>query len=140
MPLHDWLVRESLRRRLAVLAVALSELSADFEVVRSVSSETVSDRLEQAVNDYWRAVKAFEKDCFVEARQSIAAAFLEVEFVRSLMAVETVERELGEGDLFELSIPLDSKQASARIQSDLKQITVELFNVLETARKTLSKG
>jgi len=135
----DWLMRESLRRRLTLLGVLLSNLNAEFEAVQSVSSQTVSKRIEDAASDYWLAVEALGENRLVDAEQAAKAAFLEVEFVRSLIRAETAERELGECNLFELSHPLNEKQASLQIQSNLKQITVELSNLLEAVRGSLTK-
>ena len=134
MLLQDWLERESVRRRLTALGASLSRILADYEVVKVTSSKTVGSRAEQAVEDYWRAVDAFGKDKFEVARQEIAAAFLQAKFLDQLLRSEAVERELGEGVMFELSQNLDEKEAADRIESDLQQIGVELYSLLQDVR------
>jgi hypothetical protein len=131
---QDWLERESVRRRLTALGAGLSRVLADYEAVKASSSKTVGGRVEQTVEDYWRAVEAFGKDQFEAARQEIAAACLGAQFLDQLLRSEAVERELGEGNMFELSQNLDEKKAAARIEADLQQIGVELYSLLQDVR------
>jgi len=131
---QDWLERESVRRRLTALGAGLSRILADYEAVKDSSSKTVGNRVEQAVEDYWRAVEAFGNDRFEAARQEIAAAFLDAKFLDQLLRSEAVERELGEGVMFELSQNLDEKAAAARIESNLQQLGAELYSLLQDVR------
>ncbi len=112
----------------------MSRLLADFATVKVSSSKTVGSRVGQAVDDYWRAVDAFGKDQFDAARKELAAAFLEAEFLEQLLKAEAVERELGEGVMFELSQSPDEREAASRIESDLQQIGVELYSLLQDVR------
>ena len=134
MSFQDWLERESVRRRLTALGAGLSRILADYEAVKDSSSKTVGNRVEQAVEDYWRAVEAFGNDRFEAARQEIAAAFLDAKFLDQLLRSEAVERELGEGVMFELSQNLDEKAAAARIESNLQQLGAELYSLLQDVR------
>jgi len=139
MSLKDWLVRETIRRRLTLLGLSLSELSADYETVRAVSSKTVADRMKAAGADYWRAVDAFAHDRLTESKRAIAAAFLQVEFVRKLMSAEVAERELGEGVLFEMEPAGAGNAAVQRVQSNLNRLTVEVA-ALAAEVKALAEG
>jgi hypothetical protein len=134
MSFQDWLARESLLRRITVLGIALGQLKSQFAEITAASSKTVIDKLADAESDYWRAVEAFREGHFAETGQAAAAAFLQVEFVHELMNSEVAERELGEGQLFELSDSVDEKHDSDRIKLDLKQITVELSHRLDVLR------
>ena len=134
MLFQDWLERESVRRRLTALGASLSRILADYEVVKVTSSKTVSGRVEQAVEDYWCAVEAFRQDKFDVARKEMSTAFLQARFLDQLLKSEAVERELGEGIMFELSQNLDEKGAADRIEADLQQIGVELYSLLHDVR------
>jgi hypothetical protein len=123
-----------MRRRLTVLAVALSGAQADYHGVKSVSSQTLAQRMADAESDYWRAVDAFRNEDFVETKQAASAAFLHLDFARKLMKTETAERELGEGNLFELGYASDDEANTQRVQSALSQLTAELAEMLESAR------
>jgi len=134
MSLQNWLVRESLRRRLAVLAETLSELVADCEAVKLASSKTVAARVQTATEDYWAAVKAFGDDDFEAAGQATTASAIQVDFARKLMRTETAERELGHGRLFELGTTLTEAQQIELLKTNLKQITFELSNVFDAVK------
>lgn len=123
-----------MRRRLAAIGAELSRLLADFETVKGTSSKTVTNRADRAVDDYWLAVDAFAKDKFDTARQSIAAAYLEARFLDQLLRAEAVERELGEGVMFEFSQTVSDQEVAERIGSNLHQIGIELYSLLQDVR------
>lgn len=136
IPFQDWLVRESLQRRLTVLGTALADIKYEYDAVQSVSSRTVASKWEECLQDYWTAAEYLASDKFDDCRQYLKAAFLKMDFIGQLMQSELLERELGEGNLFELSHQTNHPLAVAQMQSDLNQIAVELFNILEDSRDT----
>lgn len=133
MPLQVWLERESMRRRLMVLATVFSRIHADYHAVEAVSSQSLSKRMADAEADYWRAIDAFRNEDFVETKKAASAAFLQLDFAQKMMKSETAERELGEGALFELG-GSDDAIDTQRVETALNKLTAELADLLESVR------
>src|SRR5579883_807474 len=108
MSWRDWPNRQKLRLQLAKLARQLSSIRNEFATVSTVSSRMVANRVQHASSDYWKAVDAYSRDEFQQARSLVAAGLVEAKFIRKLLEAENTERELGDGVFFEYGDKSDS--------------------------------
>ena len=111
---------------MAKLGQDLTAIQTEFDLVSSVSSRMVANRIHYAASDYWKAVDAYSRDNFEEARLLVKVGLVETGFIRKLLDAETAERELGESVFFEYADKNDSQSSLSRIDAALAMIWVEL--------------
>lgn len=117
----------------------LSAIKTEFDLVATVSSRMVANRIHQASSDYWKAVDSYSQDNFEEARLLVKAGLVETAFLRKLMDAETTERELGESIFFEYADKSDNQQSLTRIDASLAMIWVELNLLMLDCKKGKSQ-
>jgi hypothetical protein len=132
---QDWGDRQKLRLELATLGKHVSALKEEYELVSSVSSRMVGNRIHQVSADYWRAVKLFGREDFAAARNMVDAGMVEIGFIRKLLDAETAERELGEGNYFEYADKSNKQSSFARIEQALDQIALELQSLASHCKR-----
>lgn len=135
MTFKDWSTRQKLRLQMAKLGQDLTALKTEFDLVASVSSRMVANRIQHASSDYWKAVDAYSRDSLDETRALVKVGLLETAFIRKLMDAETAERELGESIFFEYADKSDAESSLSRIEASLATIWVELNLFLLDCKK-----
>ena len=135
MSWRDWSNRQKLRLQLSRLGQELATIKTEFGFVAAVSSRMVANRIHLAASDYWKAVEAYSRDEFEEARLLVKAGLVETGFIRKLMDAETAERELGESIFFEYADKKDTQASLTRIESSLDLISIELQSLLVDCKK-----
>lgn len=132
---QTWTDRQKLRLELAALGRQISALKREYELVASVSSRMVGNRIHLASADYWQAVKLFSRDELEATRNIVSAATVEAKFIRQLLDAETAERELGAGVYFEYADKADRKSSIERIEHSLNEIAMELQSLASHCRR-----
>lgn len=120
---------------MAKLGQDLAAIKSEFELVSKVSSRMVANRIHLASSDYWKAVEAYSKDEFENARHLVSAGLVETKFIRRLLEAETTERELGEGEFFEYADKSDGNASLDRVDTALELVAVELLTLLEDCKR-----
>lgn len=134
MSWRDWTKRQKLRLQMAQLGRDLSAIISQYERVSAVSSRTVSNRIQHASSDYWKAVKAYSNEEFDKAQRLVSAGILEIKFIKQLLDAETTERELGEGVFFEFAGKKDHSKIE-QIDAALELASVEILSFLSQCKK-----
>lgn len=132
---QNWTEKQRLRLELAGLGKQISALKQQYELVASVSSRMVGNRIHLASADYWRAVKLYSREEFAAARNMVNAGLVEIKFIRQLLSAETAERELGEGVFFEYADKADRESSIERIDQLLNEIALELQSLASHCRR-----
>jgi hypothetical protein len=114
----------ALRKDLQELALRLSSLRAAYEDPHRKYSEMVSNRIQNALSDYWRAVDAAAVRKFNRCARLTRAGKLEADFIKQLMDAENAEAELGEGEFFEFS---DTDTLTLKLSDFLRRQELELL-------------
>ncbi len=135
MSWQNWTEKQKLRLELAGLGRQVSALKQEYELVASVSSRMVGNRIHLASADYWNAVKLYSRDDFAAARNVVNAGMVEIRFIRQLLDAETAERELGEGVYFEYADKADRQSSIERIDQCLNEIALELQSLASHCRR-----
>lgn len=135
MSWRDWSNRQKLRLQLSRLGQELAAIKSEFELVAKVSSRMVANRIHIASSDYWKAVEAYGRDEFEEARQLVSAGLVETKFIRKLLEAETTERELGESVFFEYADKSDSHSNMERVEMALELVAVELNSFIADCKR-----
>ncbi len=120
---------------MAKLGQDLAAIEAEFSHVSALSSRMVTNRIQHASSDYWKAVEAYSRDEYEKAKQLVSAGLVEMKFIHKLLDAETAERELGESVFFEYADKSDSHTSIDRIDTILELVYMELISLGIDCRK-----